>query len=378
MRVVIASDKFKASLSAAQVADALTRGLLAADAALEVDRVPVADGGDGTLDAALAAGFVRCPVTVAGPTGQPVETAYARKDDVAVVELADASGLSRLPAGPAPLVASTVGTGQLIAAAVAAGCTDVILGVGGSSSTDGGSGLLTGLGGRVLSASGEPVPPGGASLAVVDRLDLGPLRRRLTGVRLLLACDVDNPLTGPLGAAAAYGPQKGASPADVALLDAALGHWADVVAAEVGPDLRDAPGAGAAGGAGFAALALLGAERRSGVDTVLDLVGFDAVVADADLVVTGEGSLDEQSLRGKAPVGVVRRAARLGVPVVAVCGRTTLTDGQLRAAGFAKAWTLMEREPDPRRSLENAATLLEDIGAEVARHLAASKVAARP
>jgi glycerate kinase len=145
MRVVIASDKFKASLSAAQVADALTRGLLAADAALEVDRVPVADGGDGTLDAALAAGFVRCPVTVAGPTGQPVETAYARKDDVAVVELADASGLSRLPAGPAPLVASTVGTGQLIAAAVAAGCTDVILGVGGSSSTDGGSATPTGM-----------------------------------------------------------------------------------------------------------------------------------------------------------------------------------------------------------------------------------------
>jgi glycerate kinase len=373
MRVVIASDKFKGSLSAAGVAEALRRGLLEIDPALVVDRVPVADGGDGTLDAALSAGFVRVPVDVVGPTGEPVATAYARSDATAVVELADASGLGRLPDGLAPLEASTIGTGQVFRAAVDAGCTEVVLGVGGSSSTDGGAGLVVGLGGRVLTAVGGPVAPGGAALVDAAVLDLTPVRACLAGVHLVLACDVDNPLTGPAGAAAVYGPQKGATPADVETLQSALEHWADLVASVVGRDWRDAPGAGAAGGAGFAALAL-GAELRSGADAVLDLVGFDEVVTGADLVVTGEGSLDAQSLRGKAPVGVVRRAMRLGVPVVAVCGRTTLGGDDLRAAGIRQVWSLAEREPDERRSMANAAALLEEVGQDIARALTAGSI----
>jgi glycerate kinase len=358
--VLLATDKFKGSLTAAEVAAALGRGL--ARPGVSVSRVPVADGGDGTLDAALAAGFTRVPVRVTGPVGEPVDTAYARRGTTAVVELADASGLLRLPGATAPLTASTHGTGELVAAALDAGCGTVVLGVGGSCSTDGGAGLVTGLGGRVLDRSGAPVPPGGAGLARATALDLDPLRARLAKVRVVLASDVDNPLLGPAGAAAVYGPQKGATPDDVVRLEQALTSWADLVARTTGRDLRAVPGAGAAGGAGFGALALLGAELRSGVETVLELVGFDDAVREADLVVTGEGSLDEQSLRGKAPVGVLAAAARHGVPVVAVCGRTTLAPETLREVGFAGAHALTDLEPDPARCMTDAARLLTTLG----------------
>ena len=364
-RVVVASDKFKGSLTAAEVATALGAGISRSAPGAQVSRVPVADGGDGTLAAALEAGFERVEVMVEGPTGEPVRTAYARRGTTAVVELADASGLGRLPAGPDPLRASTTGTGQLLAAAADAGCREVVLGVGGSCSTDGGAGLAVGLGARVLDGRGRPVPPGGAGLASAALLDLVPAQDRLAGVHVVLASDVDNPLLGAAGAAAVYGPQKGATPADVARLEAALGHWADLVARTTGHDLRDVPGAGAAGGAGFGALALLDAEPRSGVETVLSLVGFDDAVAGADLVVTGEGSLDEQSLRGKAPVGVLAAARRHGVPVVAVCGRTTLSREALRAAGFDRVWSLADLEPDPQRSMTHAAELLARVGEDV-------------
>ena len=371
LRIVIASDKFKGSLPAAEVAAALTRGIHRVLPTASVVAVPVADGGDGTLAAAAAAGFSVVPTTVTGPTGEPVRSAYARRGGTAIVELADASGLERLVAGFAPLTASTLGTGELVVAAVDAGCTEVVLGVGGSCSTDGGAGLAVALGARVLDATGTPVAPGGAALATARSLDLAPVRARLAGVSVVVATDVDNPLTGPTGAAAVYGPQKGASPADVAVLDAALGHWADLVAATTGTDVREVPGAGAAGGAGFGAVALLRAEVRSGIETVLELVGFDDAAAAADLVVTGEGSLDAQSLRGKAPMGVLVAADRLGVPVVAVCGRSLLTSEELRAAGILHTWCLSDLEPDPARSMPPAAAaaLLETVGTSLARAL---------
>ena len=367
MRVVLACDKFKGSLSGSAVAAALGRGIRRVDPGAEVAVVPVADGGDGSLLVALAAGLERRAVVVSGPTGLSVRSAYARRGDLAVVELADASGLARLPAGPAPLDASTHGTGQLLAAALDAGCTQIVLGVGGSCSTDGGAGLVTGLGGRIGTASGAAVRPGGSGLAAAATLDLTAVARRLAGVRLVLACDVDNPLLGPTGAAAVYAPQKGAGPADVALLEAALRTWADLVTDHTGWDARWRAGAGAAGGSGYGALSLLGAELRSGIDTFLDLADFAGRAAGADLVVTGEGSLDEQTLRGKAPVGVLRAARDLGLPVVAVCGRTTLDPATLAAAGFARTWSLAAREPDPVRSMADAAALLEDVGADLAR-----------
>ncbi|MBG6098803.1 glycerate kinase [Nocardioides luteus] len=366
VRVLVASDKFKGSLTAAEVAAAVSAGMRRGRPGVVVDAIPVADGGDGTLAAAESAGFTLVPVTVTGPTGSPVETAYARRDDVAVVELADAAGLARLPGAPDPLGASSLGAGQVMAAAIDAGCRRVVLGIGGSASTDGGAGLLRGLGARLLTAADAPVPDGGAGLEQAARLDLAELRRRVEGVEITVACDVDNPLTGPRGAAAVYGPQKGADPDQVRRLDAALAHWADVVAEATGADRRDHPGAGAAGGVGFAAVALLGAELRSGIDLVLELVGFAAALDGATLVVTGEGALDEQTLHGKAPAGVAATAARAGVPVVAVCGVNHLDHDRLRAAGIGAAYALVDVEPDRQRCLTDAAALLEQIAERIA------------
>jgi len=369
-RALVAPDKFKGSLTGLEVAEALARGLLRARPDLEVETLPVADGGDGTLDAALAAGFERVDVTVTGPTGRPVRTAYAHRDGTAVAEMADACGLSRLPGvRPAPMTASSRGLGEVVAAALDAGCTTVMLGIGGSASTDGGAGMVSALGARLLDESGNPVTDGGAGLAQLDTLDLTGLRRQVAGREIVVACDVDNPLIGPAGAAAVYGPQKGATQDDVRALDAALSHWADVVAATTGSDLRDAAGAGAAGGGGFAALSLLEAGLRPGIDLMLELLDFEKRVAGADLVVTGEGSLDAQSLHGKAPVGVARASRTTGARVVAVCGRRTLDDVALERVGIDAAYALTDLEPDPAVCMSDAARLLEQVGVMLADEL---------
>lgn len=366
-RVLIASDKFKGSLTAAEVAAAVRAGVRRARPDAVVDALPVADGGDGTLAAAEAAGFVLVDVEATGPTGEPTRTSYARKGDLAVVEMAAVSGLSRLPDGvPAPMTATSRGTGEVIAAAVAAGCRRVVLGIGGSASTDGGLGLVRGLGARALDADGREVGEGGRALSAVRSLDLSRLRARMAGVAMTIACDVDNPLTGPRGAAAVYGPQKGADPAQVRELDRALSHWADVVAGARGVDERDAPGAGAAGGVGFAAVTLLGAELRSGIALVLELMGFADRLAGVDLVITGEGSLDEQTLHGKVVAGVAAAAGAAGIPVVAVCGRTSLDQDRLREAGVAAAYPLTDLAPDVRRCMAEPVPLLQRVGERIA------------
>ena len=368
MKIVVAPDKFKGSLPATQVAAAIAAGLHAGRPGAEVVTIPVADGGEGTVDAAVAAGYERVPVTAAGPAGDPVRASYARRGEVAVVELAGVCGLARLPGGrPAPLSASSFGAGEVLRAALEAGARRIILGVGGSASTDGGAGLLQALGARVLDTSGEPVRPGGAGLREVAALDLTGLHRALYPADIILAADVDNPLTGPDGAAEVYGPQKGASPAEVAALDAGLRRWAAVVAAAVGRDWSGTPGAGAAGGVGFAALAVLGATRRPGIELVLDLAGFETALDGADLVITGEGSLDAQSLAGKTPVGVARAAARRGIAVVAVAGRSTLREAELAAAGIAAVYPLTDLEPDLERCRAEADRLLRRTGQMIAR-----------
>jgi glycerate kinase len=365
--VLVAPDKFKGSLTAAAVAAAVAEGIRRARPDADVELVPVADGGEGTLAAAIGAGFDHVPVVASGPTGAPLHTGFARRAEAAVVELADVAGLVRLPGGtPAPLTASSRGAGEVLAASIAAGCRTVVLGIGGSASTDGGAGLVAGLGARLRDADGRPVPDGGSALTRVASLDLAALRERMAGVQVVLACDVDNPLTGPKGAAAVYGPQKGATPTQVHELDSALTHFADVVAATTGVDLRDHAGAGAAGGVGFAALAVLGAEFRPGVDLVLDLVGFHRRFSRADLVVTGEGAMDEQTLHGKAPAGVAAAARAADVPVVAVCGRNLLSDESLHAAGITAAYALTDIEPDIGRCLADAAMLLVHLGERIA------------
>ncbi|WP_241996089.1 glycerate kinase [Kribbella antiqua] len=371
--MVVASDKFKGTLTSAEVAAAVTSGVRRVHPDAIVDAVPVADGGDGTLAAAVAAGFDLVPVTVSGPTGEPVRSGFARRGEVAVVELADASGLIRLPGGiPAPMTATSYGTGELIAAAIDAGCTRVILGVGGSASTEGGAGLVRALGARLYDANGAELTEGGAALSALATVELTELTERLAGVEVVVACDVDNPLTGPSGAAATYGPQKGASPAQVEELDTALTNWADLVArarrepAGAAADLRHAPGAGAAGGVGFAALALLGAQLRPGIELVLDLVGFHQQLAGADLVVTGEGALDEQTLHGKAVAGVAAAAAEAGIPVVAVCGTNRLDVARLEQAGVLAAYALTDLEPDVRRCIADPVPLLRQLGEQLA------------
>ena len=378
MKIVVAPDKFKGSLPAAQVAAAVAAGLRSGLAragcpAAELVTIPVADGGEGTVDAAVAAGFERVPVTAAGPAGDPVRSGYARRGEVAVVELAGVCGLARLPGGrPAPLTASSFGAGEVLRAALDSGARRIVLGVGGSASTDGGAGLLQALGARVLDARGElAAPMGGGALCDVAALDLSGLHPALhpagRTAELILAADVDSPLTGPDGAAEVYGPQKGASPAQVTVLASGLRRWAAVVAAAIGTDWSQVPGAGAAGGVGFAALAVLGATRRPGIELVLDLAGFETALDGADLVITGEGSLDAQSLAGKTPVGVARAAGRHGIDVVAVAGRSTLTPAELAAAGIAAAYPLSDLEPDLERCRAEAASLLRRVGQMIAR-----------
>lgn len=365
-RVVIAPDKFKGTLDAVGVARALAAGLSASAPEADLLLVPVADGGDGTVDVAVAAGFERVGLEAAGPTGQLVATSWARSGADAVVELADISGLSRLPGGALkPLEASSRGIGQVIAAALDAGCRRIVVGLGGSACTDGGAGLMAALGLRILDAHGHDVPDGGGGLALARSIDLGGVHPLLTQAEIIVACDVDNPLTGPQGAAAVYGPQKGASPRLVEELDTSLQRWADLVAAATGSDHRHVPGAGAAGGVGFGLLALAGATARPGAELVFELTGLPQALAGADLVITGEGSLDEQSLRGKAPAAVASLAHAAGVRVVAVAGRCTLDEEVWRSAGFAAVHTTMEVASSPHESMTEPARLLEIIGRRV-------------
>jgi len=371
MRVVVAPDKFKGSATAKQVAAAISTGLRRVRPDLEIVEMPVADGGDGTVAALLAVGFRPLRVLAEGPTGTPVMSTVAIRAGTAVVELADVAGLRRLPEQRgarafAPLTASTYGVGQVIAAALDAGAATVVLGLGGSASTDGGAGMVQALGVGLTDERGDDIARGGVALFDLAVVDPDGVDARIAGAALLVASDVDNPLLGPLGAAAVFGPQKGASPGDVALLGRALARWAALTEAATGRDLARVPGAGAAGGAGFAAMAYLGARLVPGADLMLELIEFDAALTGAALVVTGEGSLDRQSLGGKAPVGVARAAARRAVPVVVVAGRVLLTGDELAAAGFAAGYSLADLEPEPAISMATAAGLLERVGSAIA------------
>jgi glycerate kinase len=372
-RVLVAPDKFKGSLTATAVAASVAAGLRRAAADLEVVQNPVADGGDGTLEAALYAGYARVPVQVSGPLGDPVDTAYAVRDGTAVVEMADACGLVRMPPGQlAPLKASSAGLGEVVRAALDAGCARVVVGIGGSASTDGGAGMLGALGARFLDADGVDLPLGGGALTSLDRVDLSRLHPGLDRAEVVLATDVDNPLLGPRGAPAVYGPQKGASPADIEVLDAALARLSQVLGTATGAGSRGhpaatLPGAGAAGGVGFAALAVLGASARPGIELLLELTGFHDKLPDTALVITGEGSLDLQTLAGKAPAGVAAAARAHRIPVVAVAGRCLLDGAQLADAGISAAYALTDLEPDPTRCMTEARPLLQRLSERIAQ-----------
>ncbi|WP_446223566.1 glycerate kinase [Nocardia sp. IBHARD005] len=364
--VVLAPDKFKGSLSAPEVAQALGRGIARRAPQAQVRCVPVADGGDGMVDAFVASGWQRVELAAPGPTGEVSTAVYAVRGDTAVVELAAAVGLVKLPGGRLdPLRSDTFGLGVAIAHALDAGAREIVLGLGGSASTDGGAGLLRALGLRLLDREGRELA-GVADVAVmleqVASVDRGGLHPAVATAQFTLACDVDNPLLGPAGAVAVYAPQKGADPRQMLKLEAGLTNWAAVL----GTGYAEIGGAGAAGGTGFGVLAVLGAQVRSGIDVLLELLEFTTLIDGATLVVTGEGSLDHQSMHGKAPVGVAAAAKKAGVPVVAAVGRTLLSPGEIRAAGFAACYPLSDLEPDPARSMMAAANLLERIGERIA------------
>lgn len=369
MRVVVAPDKFKGTLDAAGVADALAAGWRRGAPGADVETVPVADGGDGTLDALTAAlGAAVHPAKVTGPLGEQVEAEYAIADTpdgrVAIVEMARASGLSLVPASRRdPLGATTRGTGELIKAALNHQPSRVLVCIGGSATNDGGAGMAQALGVRLLDEDGLELPPGGASLERLATVDVRGLDQALRGVDVVVASDVDNPLTGPHGAAAVYGPQKGADPDDVALLDRALGHCAAVVHRDLGLDLREVPGAGAAGGLGGGLVAFLGAKLRPGFDLVAEVLGLAKRLEAADVAVTGEGRYDAQSERGKAAWGVLRLAREAGTPSVLVAGQ--IEDGVEppadRVLSLEDRVGLAACMADPRRALEDAA---EDLARE--------------
>ena len=324
MRIIVAPDSFKGSLSAIDVAKAMARGIHAVFPEADILETPIADGGEGTVEALVAAthGHVRNTV-VRGPLGDPVRAVWGVLGDgqTAVLEMAAASGLTLVPEGRRdPRLTSTFGTGELLKAALDNGLRRIILGIGGSATNDGGSGLARALGARFLDADGQDLPEGGAALARLSRIDLAGLDPRLAEAEILVACDVDNPLCGPLGASAVFGPQKGATPEMVATLDAALGVYAVVATAITGRQAAEVAGAGAAGGLGAGLLFFTPARLRPGVEIVLEALGFEELACGADLVFTGEGRTDAQTAMGKAPVGVAAAAKRHGVPVICLSG----------------------------------------------------------
>ncbi len=383
MRILIACDKFKGTLTAAEVSQALAGPL--ASAGHTIRTVPIADGGDGTVAAAISAGFTPQNTRVHGPiaptaanapgtasSAATTDAVWARRDSEAIIELAEASGLALItPTPQSALHATSRGTGELIRAALDAGCRNITIGIGGSACTDGGAGLLQALGARLLTADGTDIADGGAALRTLDSADLSPVRTLLDTHRATLttASDVENPLLGTNGAAAIYGPQKGAGPAELRTLEDGLRRWAGLVDPE--QQLRDRPGAGAAGGVGFGLMAV-GAQLLSGAAFVLEFAGFEAALAEADLVITGEGRFDAQTLTGKGPGAVLTTASEADVPVWVVCGSSELTaatgiTGNAEPVGIAGVIALKDFAPlqqalsDPVPLLEAAARRLASL-----------------
>ena len=366
-RVVIAPDKFKGSLTAVEAAEAIALGVRDALPDAEIVTCPVADGGEGTLDVLEAAGARIVRMTVRGPLDEPVQARYAVLDGTAYIESARACGIEFVDPSPTTaLAAHTWGVGELLADALVHGAKRLVLTVGGTASTDGGAGMLGALGAGVLDAFGAPVGLGGGTLTRVASTELAPVRERLDGVRVAVATDVTNPLLGPEGAAAVFGPQKGAGPSEVALLDEGLGRWAHALQVGGAPDVSRVPGSGAGGGVAAAAIAL-GASVESGFDLIAGLTGVDTALEGADLVITGEGSLDEQSLNGKAPAGIADRARPRGVPLLALAGRIQLDAAGLARLGVVGSSALIDHAPSLDHARSHAAELLRERAAELVR-----------
>ncbi|SKA81662.1 glycerate kinase [Agreia bicolorata] len=371
-RVVVAPDKFRGSLSALEAGLFLAQGIHDVLPDCWVDVCPIADGGEGTIDAVAACGFdVREVEVVDLAAGSRIRGRFAFRGQTAVIELAEFAGLGLIqPSVTSSRDATSFALGQAISLALDDGYSEIVLGLGGSASTDGGAGMMHALGLVFLDATGRRLVPGIDDLSSTVTLDTDSLDSRLANTTFVVASDVENVLLGPSGAALVFGPQKGADAMTVLVLEERLRRYSDAVRTHIGRDYSDVPGSGAAGGVAFSAVAFLGARLQSGVDLILELSRFAARAADSDLIITGEGSLDEQTLGGKAPMGVVRNARQLGIPVVAVAGRCSLTPQQIDHAGFDGVYSLQDVEPDPSQSMRNAKEHIRVIG----RHIASARL----
>lgn len=363
MRIIVAPGAFKQSLSAQAVAQAIERGIGQSGLEAQLHLAPIADGGNGTLDAFLAGGGKRVKMTVEGPLGNPVEAAYGLLDDgeTAVIEMALASGLELLQ-GPwqlNPMLASTYGTGQLMKAALDAGVKRMIIGMGGSATVDGGAGALQALGVALTDAYGENIPRGGGNLEKLFLIDPQGLDPRWKTVEVLIASDVENPTLGDQGAAAVFGPQKGANPEQVKKLESNLRHFFTIINDQLGVDVRSVRGGGAAGAFSAGLMAFLNARIESGIDLILQHSGFVNWLAEADLVITGEGQIDSQTLGGKGPLGVARLAKEHGVPTIAIVGGLNADDKELHDAGIQAVLPIVTKPMSLEEAIKNATELVE-------------------
>lgn len=359
MKIVIAPDSYKESLSALDVATAIETGFREIYPHAEYVKVPVADGGEGTVEAMVAAtqGHI-VQVSVTGPLGEPVNAFYGLSGDMrcAYIEMAAASGLESVPPTRRnPLLTTSWGTGELIRHALNAGVSQIIIGIGGSATNDGGAGMAQALGAKLLSAGQQQIAPGGGALETLARIDLSELDPRLADCRIDVACDVTNPLTGPQGASAVFGPQKGATAAMIERLDRGLQHFAQIIDRDLDIDVLSLEGGGAAGGMGAALYAFCGANLRPGIEIVTDALGLADLVADADLVITGEGRIDSQTIHGKVPVGVAKVAKRFNVPVIGIAGSLTADVGVVHQHGLDAVFSVLYTVCTLDEALANAA-----------------------
>ncbi|UDJ81514.1 glycerate kinase [Kosakonia oryzae] len=358
MKIVIAPDSYKESLSALEVATAIERGFREIFPSAEYIKIPVADGGEGTVEAMVAATNGRIvTVAVKGPLGEQAEGFYGISGDEqsAFIEMAAASGLEMVPpAKRDPLITTSWGTGELIRHALDAGVKHIIIGIGGSATNDGGAGMVQALGAKLLDEQDRQIAPGGAALESLARIDLRELDKRLAGCRIEVACDVTNPLTGEAGASAVFGPQKGATPEMIARLDKALAHYAEIIARDLDIDVLNLAGGGAAGGMGAALYAFCGAELRQGIEIVTDALALDKHVRDADLVITGEGRIDSQTVHGKVPVGVAKVAKRYNIPVIGIAGSLTADVGVVHDHGIDAVFSVLYTICTLEKALANA------------------------
>jgi len=373
MKIVIAPDSYKESLTALEVATEIEAGFREIFPDADYQKIPMADGGEGTVAALVAAtGGKMVSLEVTGPLGEPVQSFYGLSGDgtTAIVEMAAASGLALVPLKLRnPLLTTSFGTGELIKAALDAGARHLIIGIGGSATNDGGAGMLQALGVKLLDRGGREIGFGGGSLAGLDRIDTGGLHPRLKGCRVEAACDVDNPLTGPKGASVVFGPQKGASREMVTQLDENLARYAELINRDLGVQVDSVPGAGAAGGMGAALLAFLGANLRPGIEIVMEAVGLEASVKDADLVLTGEGRIDSQTLHGKTPIGVARVAKRYGKPLIAIAGCLSTDVGVVHEHGIAAVFSVISQAGTVEEAMAHAAANVRAASRNIAATL---------